>query len=177
MLATFCCFQGFSKNHWWHYVALCGAMWRYPVIWKNDDFLYFCYFLLFPGIFKKSVVALCGAMWRYPVVWKKRWFPLFLLLFAVSRDFQENSGGAMWRYPVFWKNDDFLNVCCFAVSRNFQENSGGTVWRYPRNRKKTSFPNSWYLQDISQNSCGLMWPYVSYVALSLNLNKICSHLL
>ena len=45
-----------------------GTVWRYVALsrnLKNDAFLYFCYFLLFPGIFKKAVVALCGAMWRY----------------------------------------------------------------------------------------------------------------
>jgi len=84
IFATFCCSQGFSKNQWWHYVALCGAMWRYVALSRNlkktmisSIFATFC---CFQGFSRKQwwrYVALCGAI---PYFEKTMIFSMFAVL-------------------------------------------------------------------------------------------------
>ena len=135
----------------WRYVALFGAMWRYPAIRKRQTFLNFCIFGCFQETSKNSggtmwrYVALCGAMWCYPAIRKGKFLSIFVFL-AVSGNLQKQWWhyvalcgamwryvalcGAMWRYPAIRKRQVSLNFCLFGCFQETSKNSGGTKWRY-----------------------------------------------
>ena len=159
-------------------VALCGAMWRYPKIWRNKVFLHFCRFCCFQQISKKQAwryVALCGAMWRYVALsqnLKKHSFFQFLPFLLFSANLQKQA----WRYvalcgaiPKFEKTKFFSIFAVFAVFSKSPKTGValcGAMWRYvalSQNLKKQSFSSfllfsanfgkkeAWRYVAVSQN--------------------------
>ena len=94
----FCCFQQISQKLG---VALCGAMWSYPKIWKNNGFPNFCCLLLLFSAIKKKKQA-----WRYTDVSQNRKKQVFqqnvIALCGVAPRLQLSANvKQLWRYMVY----------------------------------------------------------------------------
>ena len=121
-----CIFPGFLvfgqnlEKRLWHYVALCGAMWRYP---KKLENCIFPGFLVFGQNLEKRLwhyLALCGAI---PKSLKIAVFPVFSFLAKTWK----KGCGTMWRNVRYPKK---LENCIFPGFLVFGKKGCGTMWRY-----------------------------------------------
>ena len=90
----------------WHYVALCGAMWRYLFSKFNDFFfskkrLWHYFFLKFEGFEKKlwHYVALCGVIFSQNLMFfEKPKNGCGTIFFSNLKDLKKKNCGTMWHY-------------------------------------------------------------------------------
>ena len=121
ILAVFVVFSKSPKTG----VALCGAMWPYPKIWKNCVFLNVLQlFVLFSVNFQKQAwryVAPCGTMWCYPKIWKNNCsFHFCCLFFLLLENLKKTSLALYGGIAESEKNRCFNVIALCGVAPRLQ---------------------------------------------------------